>query len=111
MTGDLPESDWRLFRQLREVTLERLCERALKEVAVAARDAARTNHERYLNVFRLLKERDRELADAFNDPRRSRMIRQLAAMHALRLLEPDELAGFTPRTRTTIEALAGTPAR
>ncbi|MCX7031100.1 MAG: peptide ABC transporter substrate-binding protein [Spirochaetes bacterium] len=81
MTRDLSESDWTLFRQLREVALERLCKRALEEVALVARDARRTYHERYLNVFRLLKEQDRELANAFNDPRRSRMIRQLAAMH------------------------------
>jgi hypothetical protein len=111
MTGDLPESDWRLFRQLREVALERLCKRALEEVAGVARDAPRTYHERYLNVFRLLKERDREIAHAFYDPRRSRMIRKLAAMHASGLLEPGELARFTLRTRTTIVALAEAQAR
>ena len=46
------------------------------------------------------------LAQAFNDPRRSRMLWQLAAIHAYSLVEPDELARFTPETREAIESLA-----
>jgi len=34
------------------------------------------------------------------------MLHQLLAMHAVGLLEPGELAGFTPRTRITIDGLA-----
>ena len=34
------------------------------------------------------------------------MIVQLAAIHAYGLLEPDELARFTPATRRTVEGLA-----
>jgi hypothetical protein len=34
------------------------------------------------------------------------VIVQLAAIHAYGLFEPDELARFTPATRSTIEALA-----
>ena len=29
---DIKESDWKVFRKLREVALERYCERVLKEV-------------------------------------------------------------------------------
>src|SRR2546427_2268766 len=45
-------------------------------------------HQRYLDVFRFLQSRDEELAHAFDGPRRSRMIVQLAAIHAYRLVEP-----------------------
>jgi hypothetical protein len=47
----------------------------------------------------LLQDRDEELAHAFNDPRRSRMIVQLAAIHAYGLLESEEFARFTAGTR------------
>src|SRR2546423_1233695 len=63
--------------------------------------------ECYLDVFRFLQSRDEELAHAFNDPRRSRMIAQLAAIYAYGLLEPDELKRFSDRTRVTIKSLAG----
>lgn len=100
---DVPESDWRRFRELRELALERFCIRALDEVEHSMRDAARTYHERYAEIFRTLKDRDRELSHAFDDPRRSRMIQQLAAMRAQGLVESAELAAFTGDTRTAVE--------
>lgn len=91
-TGDFPESDWKIFRALREVALERFCNRVLAEVEALCRDPSRSHHKRYLDLCRLLRERDKELAYSFDDPRRSAMILQLAAIHASGLLEPDELA-------------------
>jgi hypothetical protein len=57
-------------------------------------------------VFRFLQSRDEELAHAFDDPRRSRMIVQLAAIDAYGLVEPEEFKRFSERTRVTIESLA-----
>ena len=101
---ELPESDWRVFRELQPIALERFCKRALNEAILD--DGSRNHHERYLHVFRLLRTRDDELAHAFNDPRRSRMIGQLVAIHAHGLLEPAEIERFTQGTRDTIESLA-----
>lgn len=47
-----------------------------------------------------------ELARAFDDPRRSLMLWQLAAIPAHGLLKPDEFARFTPRTRERVQVLA-----
>jgi hypothetical protein len=103
---DVPESDWKVFRELQRQALDRFCKRALEEVLTILRDGSRSHHSRYLDVFRLLQTRDEELAHAFNDARRSRMIIQLAAIHAHGLLAPNELERFTERTRATIESLA-----
>ena len=103
---DVPESDWKVFRELQQRALERFCQRALEEVRTILGHSSRSHHNRYLDVFRLLQTRDDELAHAFNDPRRSRMIIQLAAIHAYGLLEPNELERFAERTRATIESLA-----
>jgi len=104
MSRDLPERDWKLFRELRELALERLCRRILEELQSRIEDRSRTYHERYLDVLDVLKERDREIARAFDGPRRSRMLQQLGAIQALGLLEADELARFTAGTRDRIEA-------
>ena len=69
-------------------------------------DRSRSNHERYLAVYSLLQDRNEELARAFDDSRRSRMMQQLVVMHSLHVLKPDELARFTPQTRATVEGLA-----
>ena len=106
MGHEFPESDWRTFRELRQVALERFCKRVLDQVPRFALDSKRTYHERYLELFRWLGERNEELAQAFNDPRRSQMLWQLAAIYAYGLLEPDEFARFTPHTRERIRFLA-----
>jgi hypothetical protein len=106
MSQSPPESDWKLFRKLRELALERFCRRVLEELEPLTQNSSQTYHECYVDVFRLLKQRDRQLAQAFDDPRRSRMIQQLAAIQAHGLLEPGELARFSARTRTAVDALA-----
>jgi pRiA4b ORF-3-like protein len=101
-----PESDWKAFRELREVALQRFCERVLGEVASIAQDSSRSHHERYLTLFRHMEQCDEQLAYAFNDPARSRMIAQLAALRRLDLVAPHELGRFTQEARSTIESLA-----
>jgi hypothetical protein len=103
---DVPESDWKVFRGLREMAVQRFCQRVLEEIVQLTRDASRGHHERYLAVFRLIQERDEELARTFDDPARSRMIVQLATIHALGLLSRDELERFTQSTRSIVESLA-----
>src|SRR5258707_13944135 len=51
---------------LQPLALDRFCQRVLAEVGRLAGDADKSNHQRYLAVFRLLQRRDEELANAFN---------------------------------------------
>lgn len=107
MGRGMTESEWRLFRQLQAVSLDRFCQRVLTEVGELAADAAKTNHERYLEVFRLLKRRDKELAAAFDDPRRSVALQQLACIQSHGLLTAEEFARFRPETRASVQAVLG----
>ena len=110
MSRDLPESDWKAFRKLREIALERFCERVLGEIETIASNGVTSYHDRYLKIYRLVDNRDGELARAFNDPRRSRAILQLAAINSCGLLSEEELLSFTPETREAVEFLSK-PAR
>jgi hypothetical protein len=105
MARDIPESDWKLFRKYHPVALERFCQRLLTEVGRLTSDEGKSSHDRYLAVFELIKRRDREIAAAFNDLRRSTALRQLAAIQSHELLSEEELAGFTPETRKALESL------
>jgi len=105
MSTDFPESDWKAFRKLREVALERFCERILADVGRITSDAKRTSHARYLAAYELIQERDDQIARAFNSPRRSVAVSQLATMMSLDLIRQEELQSFTPRTQSVVEAL------
>jgi hypothetical protein len=105
MQHECPESDWKTFSELRPVALERFCKRVLDEVPRFPLGTERSYHQRYLELFRWLGERNDELARAFDDPRRSQMLWQLAAIYADGLLKPDEFARFTPHTRKRVQGL------
>ncbi len=108
MPSRTPEADWRVFRELRDAALERFCRRVLENLDRFRQDDSRFYHERYIALYRWLQDRDDEIAGAFNDPRRSRMLQQLAVIVSLDLLDPDELARFSMATRETVESLSKT---
>jgi hypothetical protein len=99
-----PESDWRVLRSIRDQALERYCARVLDECAAVLR-SAEPAHDRYLRLWRLLKERDDGLAAAFDHPRRSAALQQLAAMATLGVLTDAELSRFGGATREMLQAV------
>ena len=68
MEHQFPESEWKTFRELRQVALERFCKRVLEEVPPFLPDSGRSYHERFLELFRWLGERNDDLARTFDDP-------------------------------------------
>src|SRR5262249_52505141 len=105
MDRGIQEADWKVFRQLRPLALDRFCQRVLAEVGRLAANTDKSHHERYLALFKLLKRRDEELADAFNDSRRSTAVLQVARVQFLELLTAEEFARLSPETRASVESL------
>lgn len=105
MAIGIPERDWKAFRKLSAVALERLCERILKGVGRMAAQEGETHHARYLALYQFIDEQNDVMARAFDDPRRSSALFQLAALVALDLVTAEELAAFTPDTQSRVEAL------
>lgn len=106
MERQFPEKDWKLLRQLAPVALERFCGRVLREATAVANAPGKTNHKRYLELYKLMKEQDRDLASAFNDDRRSTALHKLARIYSLGLLTEDEFGAFSEETRDTALFLA-----
>jgi len=106
MSSDLPESDWRRFKEVRTKLLERYCNRIWKEVENLAKSSEGTSYDRYLKLYELVKERDKQMAHAFDDLRRSTAILQLGILRRMNLLTDDELGLFSEQTRTRVEGIA-----
>lgn len=106
MPRDLPEADWKTSRALQAMALERFCERTINEAGTIASNSSASHHTRYLDLFQLIERRDGEIARAFNNPRRSNIVLQLATIVSHGLLTQDELKRLTPRIRETVESLS-----
>jgi hypothetical protein len=100
---DIKESDWKVFRKLREQALERYCERVLKDIDRLVHNDGATYHERYLELWKLLRNRDETIVIAFDAARRSQAFIQLANIDAEALLTEDELKQFSEDLQERIE--------
>jgi hypothetical protein len=107
MTLSISETDGRLFRQLHPVALERFCQRVLEERARLWSGPGKSSHQRYLAVFKLMERRDREVAETFDDLRRSTALRQLVLIQSQDLLSAEELGRFSSQTRGAVQILRG----
>lgn len=100
MPGKIKESDWKLLSQLRTDALERFCQRILSEQINA--NNAISAHQRYLEIYQVIKRRDKEIAQTFNNHHRSTAFFELAAIQPLGLLTPEEFLRFSQETRDTV---------
>ena len=105
MALEIKESDWKIFRQLHKMALERFCERVLKEIRSAAANDSDSYHNRYLEVFALIRDRDKAIASMFNGMRRSNALILLANIKQEGLLTPAELDQFSAETRQAIDRI------
>jgi hypothetical protein len=76
MAGELNESDWKIFRRLHKVTLERFCERVIDEIKQAS-----------------------------SDMRRSRALVLLTNIRRSGLLTDEEFSQFSPEARARVESI------
>ena len=106
MASDIPESDWRHFKKVRSVLLERYCARVLADLQDAIGATEGTAHERYLRVFKLIDQRNDDMGRAFDDFRRSTAVMQLGIMRRMELLTDEELSVFSPETQARVRGIA-----
>jgi hypothetical protein len=97
---DIKESDWKHLRQLKAIALDRFCSRALAEIQAASSDPEKTSHQRYQAVYKLVEDRDDELANIFDDLKRSNAMGKLFQMRRASLLTDDEWIGFSDEIRS-----------
>jgi hypothetical protein len=105
MPHEIKESDWKIFRRLHRVALERFCRQVIEEINEAASNNAANYHERYLEVFRLIMDRNDKMALAFNDMRRSRALLLLVNIKESQLLTAEEFSEFSAEAREAVASI------
>lgn len=91
----ISESDWKTFKKLKATALERFSQRILDESLAICANSALSAHDRYGELYRLIHQRDKEMARAFDGLSRSKAYPQLCLMQNLELLTQEELAEFS----------------
>ena len=102
---DIKESEWKLFRSLHGVALERYCQRVIEAVKSVAEEESDSYHDSYLKIYLLLRERDKALAGIFDDPRRSNALILLANIIEEELLSEEEISQFSPEAMAAVDSI------
>jgi hypothetical protein len=71
------------------------------------KDNSKSSPALYLAVYKLIERRDKEMADIFDDYRRSTAFWQIAKMHYRQLITDQEFQQFSPETRNAVAAIQG----
>jgi hypothetical protein len=103
---DIRESDWKLFRELHPIAVNRYCQRFLEDIGRVVGDSTKTPHDRYGEIYTLVRQATKDLARAFDDKRRSTAVVQLAIIHSYGLITEEELLRFSAETREEITQLS-----
>ena len=98
------ESDWKVFRRLHTVALERYCQRVIEEVRMAT-ECTSDYHDCYLRLHELIRERDKTMATTFDDSRRSTAFLLLANINAEGLLTEEEFKEFSPELQERLQVI------
>jgi hypothetical protein len=101
----IKESDWKILRQLSPEALERFCKRILREIEQINSDSTKSFHQKYLDIYEVIHRRNKEMALAFDDIRRSNALIHIMAMKSRDLLTEDEFYRFSQETRDIIAPL------
>ena len=107
MMRQIKESDWKIFRKLHSVALDRFCGQILMEIERINSDRVKGFHQKYLDIYKLLHRRDKEMAQIFDGLRRSTALTQIAPIKDRGLLTEDEFLRFSQETRDAVDLMLG----
>ena len=78
----MKESDWKIFKQIKQKAIELFCSRALQEFEEVITNKNDSVHDKYSLLYKLVRDRDKQMGRLFDDHSRSKAILQLLAIRA-----------------------------
>ena len=93
------ESDWKIFKQIKEKAIERFCEIVLSEFRECMDDESTHIHNRYLLNYKLVQNRNKKMSLLFDGHSRSTAWLQLLAIRGEGLADEDLLSKLTDEFR------------
>ena len=102
MAREIKESDWKIYRKLHPIVLDRYCQAVIAEIDKIERKSELSYHQKYLEIFALMRSRDKEIALLFDDPRRSNAVDHIMGLKSRDLLTDEEFGQFSVETQALI---------
>jgi hypothetical protein len=97
---NIPESDWKKLRSLKDDLLNIACDRILQKISALIAQQEGNAHETYLKLWDVMKEEDEDISAMFDDLKRSNAFFKLAHLRRNRVIEE-----FSAETKHLVNAI------
>lgn len=101
--NNIPESDWKYLRLIKDELLDTLCKRINDEASHIIADPRLDQHQKVLRLFEHVTQKNEIIAKCFDDWRRSNILHKLLALREQRLLTEKQLSLLTEESRDKIK--------
>jgi hypothetical protein len=101
--ASISESDWKVCRRIRDLAQDRYAQRVLDEADRIRQDETLSFRDRYAELSRMVRERDKEMFRIFDTLRRSSAVRCLMLMRSHDLVTDEEVQSFSPEIQRASE--------
>ncbi|MGH8384143.1 MAG: hypothetical protein ACRESJ_01405 [Pseudomonas sp.] len=98
----IEESDWKKYKDLYKLALERLCQGVLADAETIAQNDSLSAHARYLTLYRMVQHREKDIAQTFDRFSRSGALMSLSMMIKHDLLTDKELSVLSEATQQMV---------
>ena len=101
----IPERDWKYLRRVQGQLLEALCSRINGEASRIVADHSLSQHEKFLQLYTHVIERNAVVADCFDDWKRSNILLKLLLLRKNRLLTDEHISKLSAETQRRLNAV------
>ncbi len=95
--ANIKESDWKIFKKIKEEAINQYCENCLSEYADIIAGSSKSVHEKYLYLYRIVENNNKKMDLIFGDrTSRSKAFLQLLAMRGESLANQELVSQLSP---------------
>ena len=100
---NIPESDWKKIRDMKNEILSISCNQIFEKVDNISIKREGKEHEAYLKLWKLINRENEEISIMFDDLKRSTAILKLASWKRNGLISDERMSEFTDETQQSVE--------
>ena len=101
----IKESDWKYLRKIRDGILNRHCDAILEVVDLIIQNRAGAEHNSYLQIYSLIRDKDKEIGYTYNDLRRSNAVEKICYMRKYLAMTDEEFSKFSEETQDRVNGI------
>lgn len=108
MPNSIPEKDWKYLRSIEKDLLSELCRTINQKAAAIVHAGAGSEYDKYLLLYKHLKDSDAIVAECFDDWRRSNLLFKRPLLHRHKILRDEHILYLSVETRERLDRFIGT---